>query len=63
MSPQFHVVYDDHLSTVTTNQTHMETFDRNSWRQLVEAGYDQSWGFEYDDGRQLLNPTPELDES
>ena len=63
ISPQFHVVYDDHFTTVSTDGSHMELFDADTWTSLLEGGYERAWGFEYDDEGRIINPPPELDES
>ena len=63
VSSQFHVVYDDHFTTVSTDGSHMELFDADTWTSLLEGGYERAWGFEYDDEGRIMNPPPELDES
>ena len=63
VSPQFHVVYDDHFSTVPTDGTHMKLFNPDSWNTLIEGGYERAWGFNYNDDGRIINPPPELDES
>jgi hypothetical protein len=48
ISPQYHVVYDELLSTVTTTDLHLEALGNNSmftldrWNELITTGYDRN---------------------
>jgi hypothetical protein len=40
ISPQYHVVYDEHFTTVMSSQFDYDLFDAATWNTLVQSGYE-----------------------
>jgi len=63
VSPQFHVVYDDQFSTVSSvpigDELTDDLFLSTDWAKLVEAGCERVLDEDFDERGHLI-PTPEL---